>query len=44
MKYKGPRCQNPADGAAHAHEAEFLLRILHVREGNGVRHGLIVGT
>ena len=32
-----PRRQNPADGAAHPHDAELLLRILHVGEGDGVR-------
>jgi hypothetical protein len=29
---EGPRGENPADGAAHAHDAEFLFRVLHIGE------------
>ena len=32
-----PGRQNPSDRPAHAHDAEFLLRILHVGEGDRVR-------
>ena len=32
-----PRGENPADGAAHAHETEFFLGIMQMREGDGVR-------
>ena len=29
---EGPRGENPADGAAHAHDAEFLFGVLHIGE------------
>ena len=36
---EGPRGENPADGAAHAHDAEFLLGVPHVGERDRVRDG-----
>jgi len=36
---EGPRGQDPADGSSHADEAKFLLRIFHVRKGDGVGDG-----
>src|SRR6266852_3921474 len=38
-KGERPRGKNPADGAAHADRAEFLLRVFHIREGDGVYDG-----
>jgi len=38
-KSERPRSQNPTDRSAHAHDAELLLRIFHVRKGNRVRDG-----
>ena len=38
-KGKGPSGQDPADGAAHADNAEFVWSILHVGEGDGVGNG-----
>lgn len=34
-----PGGENPTDGTTHAHEAEFLLGVLQMREGDGVRDG-----
>ena len=36
---EGPGGEHPADGAAHADDAEFLLRVLQVAEGQGVGDG-----
>jgi hypothetical protein len=34
-----PRGENPANGPAHAHNAEFFLRVLHGRKGDGICYG-----
>ena len=34
-----PRCENPPNRSAHAHDAELFLRVLHAGESDGIGDG-----